>query len=231
MTDSKSPSSLVTAYQNNTRQSRNHQPQAISGWGDKIDRLFQLEHSFLPYTYTQQGVLFRAMANGLLYAIGQRQFSAYASDNPHASLEEELDVYFVSHELSDALTIARLWETVEDAAVLCFSSDCFNQRNQHKKAAVMAFSEPGFVFKYPFLTEPLRLEDIDRIFVNTLTYQHLSQTLNSDQFAMIQSILKVVDDGRIKENRQCVEKNIENELSREKITPAIPIETHHFPKK
>ena len=112
-------------------------------------------------------MLFRGINGGLDAELSRGYWSLSADHSPQGALERELGVYLLSHELSDALTIARFWEDRPDAALYVFASEQYWHRAQQRKAAMLAFAEPGVVFKYPFLAEPLPVANIEAIIVST----------------------------------------------------------------
>ncbi len=228
----KKSDSLITAYQSNTRQQTNNKPKIVSGWGDTIDRLFGLDHSFLGYEYSTDDVLFRAMSTGFLQALEQGEFGLYEDAKPHSGLEGQLGVYFISHELSDALTIARLWENEDDAVLIIIPSNYFNHMNKECKAAVMAFSEPGFVFKYPFFIEPISLEHILCMIINEKTYDKTKEKLPRLLFNAIKDrLILVKTDNNNKNVRKAIEIHLINMMASNHLTSAIPIESAHYPQK
>lgn len=155
-----------TAYAYNTRPGQARR-EARSGWHEKIDELLSLDHGFLGFRYSDSGVLFRGLPRGLAANLGAGRWLPSADPGPLGSLERQLGVYLLSHDLSDALTVARLWESREDAAVMVFAAAEFNRRWRDATAAVLGFAEPGVVFRYPFLVEALPVDAIDSIVVPT----------------------------------------------------------------
>ena len=222
---------LITAYDSNTRTQPIEKEPVVSGWHPKIDVLLQDGYSFLPYEYSETGVLFRAMNSGLINAVRNKRFGLFEDDNPHAPMEHNLEIFFVSHDLSDAMTIARIWGETEDAAILCIHSRVFNAYNAVKRAAVMAFAEPGVVFKYPFFVEPIELTDIFRIFINEKTYTHLITKLSEPELQIIKPYLVIIPTKQLNHNRRETEQRIMASLAEDKLHAAIPMHTKHYPKK
>ncbi|MCG3202268.1 MAG: hypothetical protein NFCOHLIN_02149 [Gammaproteobacteria bacterium] len=159
-------SALNTAYAYNTRPCL-PRGEARSGWHGKIDELLRLDHSFLGYRYSDSGVLFRGLPRGLTANLRAGRWLPSVEAGPLGSLERQLGVYLLSHDLSDALTVARIWASLEDAAVMIFPAAEFNRRWGSATAAMLGFAEPGVVFKYPFLVEPLPMHAVDSIVVST----------------------------------------------------------------
>ena len=222
---------LITAYESNTRKQSADSPIISSGWHTKIDQLLGEGYSFLPYQYSETGVLFRAMNTGLVNAIQKQKFGLFDDDNPHVPMEHNLEIYFVSHELSDAMSIARLWGEAQDAAILCITSRVFNAYNAVKRAAVMAFAEPGVVFKYPFFVEPIAINDIFKVFINEMTYTRLITELSDDELKRVKPLLSIIPTKQLLQNRRATEQHIMSVLGQDKHHAAIPMHTKHYPKK
>lgn len=152
-------SALNTAYAYNTRPARGAAPPAASGWHPQIDRLLADDYQFLGYRYAGAGCLYRGVSAGLDETLVARRLTGYDDGRPLCRLEAELGVYLISHDLSDALSVARLWECGDlDAAVFVFPAQMFAAAWEARRAAVLGFAEPGVVFKYPFVVEPFALE-------------------------------------------------------------------------
>jgi hypothetical protein len=143
-----------TAYTHNTR-AQAPQRRLEGRWHPAIQALFERDYAFLGYCYGDSGVLFRGIACGVSEMLGAGQWMANCDDSHVGALERGLGVYLLSHELSDALAVARLWQANEDAAVLVFDAGEYNRRCEQGGAAMLGFAEPGVVFKYPFLVDPL----------------------------------------------------------------------------
>ena len=156
---------LNTAYAYNTRPGARRGQRVKSGWHEKIDELLERDYAFLGYRYSKEGSLFRGISTGLAESLATDRWKPYGDNRPLCQLEQELGVYLLSHDLSDALSVARLWQNPHDAAVFVFPSACFNAQWEARRAAVLGFAEPGVVFKYPFLVDPLSLDEISTIVV------------------------------------------------------------------
>lgn len=221
----------MTAYESNTGHQTDNSGIINSGWGGVIDGLLKQGYSFLGYKYSIDGVLFRGMSAGLLNAVENNNFGLYKDAKPHAELEQSLGIHFVSHELSDAITTARLWEDVDDAGIIVLSSHLFNQCYDAKQAAMMAFAEPGFVFKYPFFNEPIPLEKIECLFVNIKTYEKLKSRLNKQKFMLLDQLIMMIDNSGFVSARAEVETEIAQKLQQLNYNAASPEPTDFYPKK
>ena len=213
-----SDAALNTAYASNTRQhSRNPAP-VFSGWHAKIDDLLARDYSFLPYTYSDTGCLFRGMSRGMSACIHAGCLRLSEDCGPLGALERELGVFLVSHDLSDALSVSRLWQAQPDAAVLVFPAAEFKQRWQDRAAAVLGFAEPGVVFKYPFLVEPLPMQSVQAIFV-------AGSDAGSPKPGFIELPSTVMSD------RRQTDRYVVEALRQRGQTAALAIETDRYPRR
>ena len=183
----------MTAYDSNTRL---HDAAAESStqteWSAQINALLARDFSFIPYRYSASAVLFRGMSSGFGKALDQKLFGGYDDDKPHAQLEQDLGVFFVSHELSDAISCAHIWKPMIDAGIIVFDTALFNDAYDSKQAAMMCIAEPGFVFKYPMFCQPLALNVIRLIVINEATYETL--LVNNTDMALIKDRLVIMQE-------------------------------------
>ncbi len=212
-----SSNALNTAYPYNTRPGR-HRRESLSGWHQKIDELLALDHSFLGYRYSGEGVLFRGVPSGLAATLDAGCWLPSADPGPLGTLERELGIYLLSHDLSDALTIARLWENPEDAAVLIFAAGEFHSRWMQAAAAMLGYAEPGVVFKYPFLIAALPMDAVSTIVVPT----HYSGAADPRM---------VKAPGMVGADRRQLERWILELLQRRGLCPAQPVATDRYPRR
>ena len=154
-----------TAYQHNAHSTSIVVDANDHGWTDAINRMIDQRYAFLTMQYESSGYLFRGMSSGLFDALLEGEFWHYSEKKCDAHFEQDLDILLVSQDFSDAFTISKLWESRLDACIIIFKSDVFNQALSEKKAAMMATAEPGVIFKYPFLTQPLSLNDIECLII------------------------------------------------------------------
>ena len=153
-------SSLTTTYAYNTRPGGARSLSVSSGWAPKIDCLLAEDYQFLGFRFSDNGYLFRGMSRGLANALIAGYFGFFQDPRSLCSLERALNVLFISHELSDAVYVSRLWEARTDSVILVVRSELFNSMWDVKRAAVLGFAEPGMVFKYPFLVDPFPLGNV-----------------------------------------------------------------------
>ncbi len=155
-----------TAYLHNAHSFSSTSEVHDHGWVHAINRMIDQRYAFLNMRYENNGHLFRGMSSGFFDALLGNHFWTYSGDDSGNQFERELDILLLSQDFSDAFTIAKLWEQKSDACIIIFQSKIFNNALNEKKAAMMATAEPGVVFKYPFLSHPLTLEDIDYLIVS-----------------------------------------------------------------
>ncbi len=162
----KKQSNSQTAYQHNAHSTPSSSGVNDHGWADAINRMIDQRYAFIAMEYENSGYLFRGMNSGLFNALLNNQFWHFSGDDRGAHLEKDLEVLLLSQDFSDALTVSKLWEQNLDACIIAVKSEIFNRALHDKKAAMMATAEPGVVFKYPFLTKSLTLDDIDYLIVS-----------------------------------------------------------------
>src|SRR5262245_8631351 len=110
-------SSLTTAYASNLGTVADSK-RSPSGWDPTIDGLRCAGYPFLPLSYRPPGCLVRGISAGLDAGLAAGRFASFDDSRPICRLERELGVLFLSQDLSDAVSVARLWEPKPDHAVL-----------------------------------------------------------------------------------------------------------------
>ena len=85
---------------------------------------------------------------------------------------------------------------------------------------MMATAEPGMVFKYPFLTRPLTLEDIELLVISNATLIKLNECAR----AIPADSLFVLDPEQYAD-RGIVERCIADEMNRRNLVPAMTVPT------
>lgn len=129
-------------------------------WSTPIARLIAAGYSFLSNRYTDDGFLFRGMECGVWDAIANGSFGHFEGLREESRVERIMDVFFLTHEIRDALTIADMGDNKRDGGILIIPAAHFNQSLDKKTAAFMAIGDSGMVFHYPFLTEKISLKDV-----------------------------------------------------------------------
>lgn len=135
-------------------------------WVEVIDHLMAAGYDFKPEQFSEDSYLFRGMSSGILEALQKQKFEHYSGSAETNRAEQIMQIYFVTHDLSDAITASNLYDIHQDNAVLVFKSSHFNQSLHNGEAAVLNVGDMGVIFRYPFLTQCLTFSDIDYIIVN-----------------------------------------------------------------
>lgn len=169
-------SSRQTAYASDC-QSRVESACRLTGWDPKITRLFDLGQRFLGCEYSEPGWLYRGGASGLKEVLKHGELGHFDGEKSVTRLEHELGIYLVSQDFSDAYSVARFWEAGRGAYIAVFQSRFFNRELYAGRAAVLGFAEPGVVFKYPFLTHPVKLSDINFLIVSPEDFDDITAGL------------------------------------------------------
>ena len=157
--------SQTTAYAHNTRprlSGRFSRPSART----LVDRLKQRDYSFHPSSFSDSGVLFRAIVPFTPGVLSENTVPYNPGKHSLFALERELGALLFSNELSDAISLARLDRRGCNAAIAVFSVSSFHARARRAAAGVLAFAEPGFVFRYPFLAPPFAAAEAQVILVH-----------------------------------------------------------------
>ncbi len=197
MSDNKSNQ---TAYQYNSIGTSVVADEHDHGWCTTINALLQQRYAFLPQQYEDTGYLFRGMSNGLLAALQDDRFEYFKDDTSVAGFEQELAILCVSQDFSDAYSVSRLWKHNPDACIVVTKASLFNAELNSRNAAILATAEPGVVFKYPFFTRPLSLNDIELIIVSPLLHSAIKTgrlhdvdpNLAAKKGALIKNIVEVL---------------------------------------
>jgi len=239
--------SSQTAYQHtNASPASSIEKTNDHGWANAINRMIDQRYAFLALKYESSGYLFRGMSSGFFDALLDNTFWHYSGDDRGTHFEKELDVFLLSQDFSDALTVSRLWEQKLDACILIFRSEIFNQALSKKEAAMMATAEPGVVFKYPFLVHPLTLDDIEYFIVSAELLDMIENRKNFSEFNNLEEsnfikfsslITNMQASGKIifSENTQEIchrsefEKILMNTLLKREISGSKPIASHLKP--
>lgn len=163
MTD-KPSKSQTTMYSNRHRAvaPRSHEGQ----WHPGIERLVREGYAFMPGGYVGPGCLYRGLSVDLQTSLTSRQFGISHGAHSLEALEREAQVVFVSQDLSDALSVSRMWEQPESAAILVIDARAFAAAHARGEAAVLAFADPGVVFRYPFFATAIALDWVRAVIVH-----------------------------------------------------------------
>lgn len=194
---------------------------SCSGWDARIDRLLDLGHRFLPLTFEPGGVLFRGMSTGVGEALAAGRFGRFEDPRALCALEGQLQVTLCSQDLSDALAVARLWESGQ-GAVLAFPSEVFLGEWQARRAAVLAFAEPGVVFRYPFLLRALEAAEVCALVLAEETAEALGQGVRPPPLVL---------PGALRGDRGATERAVRALLAERGLRPARLCQTEQWPRR
>ena len=170
--------SRQTAYDEDQGKHVRSTGESMHGWNDRIIQLYSSGYRFLGLRFSESDYLFRGASSGLKDFVVNDYFGHYHGDRSVTALEQQLDIYFVTQDLSDAYTVARFWEITNDSFIAVLKSNVFNVELDHGRAAVLGFAEPGVVFKYPFLTRPLSVVEIEYLIISPDDYRAISYELD-----------------------------------------------------
>jgi hypothetical protein len=227
--------SQTTAYELNTRANSPNTPISYHE-NRKIRSLLERDYAFLPLSYTSPGFLFRGLDSGLRAGISKGQFGLNANDHPLAALERELQVLLVSADFSDSLAVSRLWESVTDAGILVISADVFARSYTQHQAATLGFAEPGVVFKYPFFTHELSVDDISYFIVQRDQAEALENDLKDSPNGKaladeIQQRLIVIDDSLGPFTRHALNEYLTQRLIDKHIGKTTAVQVNRYPRR
>ncbi|MCP5202165.1 MAG: hypothetical protein H6977_19375 [Gammaproteobacteria bacterium] len=154
----------TTVYADNARRGAGRR-RCEAGWAQAFARLVERDYAFLPLGYAPPGWLFRGIDRGLAALLAGEPLALNTGEHALAALEREAGVLFVSQDVSDALSVTRLWAAPPDAAILAIPAAAFAAAQADGRAAVLGFADPGVVFRYPAFAAPLAASAVSHVFV------------------------------------------------------------------
>ena len=223
----------TTAYAWNNRPGTDVVPREQSEWCARIESLLCQDYTFLGIYYEPDAFLFRGMASAVGDVLSGGCVGHFDSEHALSLLERQLGVYFVSHEISDAIATARPWERRHDWAIVVLPSARFTAEWKQRRAAVMGFAEPGVVFRYPILTEPVPISDIAAMIVSPAAQHSCDGSVDPNvakHCAHVSILSPTLDDAQWG-NRTAVSACIERLISSNHFTPASPSSTPIRPQR
>ncbi len=113
------------------------------------------------------------MDDGLGVALARGRFGHFGGRHDMSAVEQAMGVLFVTHELSDVVTVAGLRQPQPDGGILVIPAAVFNRELDAGRAAVLAIGDGGIVFRYPFLSCALSSTDITHILAPSATLDTL----------------------------------------------------------
>jgi hypothetical protein len=135
--------------------------QVLAGWDPAIASLHRAGHSFLPCAFSEDGYLYRAIATDARARIAQG--SVGFSEFVPGQLETTYQISFVTHQLSDAITVIRDGRTTSDWCIGVLPAQSFNAAWANGRAAFLAFAEAGHVFRYPIMVGALSISEFAKV--------------------------------------------------------------------
>lgn len=189
-------------------------------WAKPIDHLLAAKYAFLPSRYFDEGYLFRGMQTGAKKCIAGQSFGHFDGDDELCMVEQAMAIYFLTHEISDAVSVSRLFENSIDGCIIAIKAKIFNDYLDSRKAAVLGIGDGGIVFRYPFITSPLTVSEVAYLFV---TPSFKGQ--NNIASPVTNRIIPV--EGH---TRKELENNLVHQFNRLGITPAYPIVSDIYPR-
>ena len=233
--------SQTTAYQSNTRESCNRTIVQYAQ-NDKIKSLLENDYAFLPLSYRAPGFLFRGLDSGINDGIRKGEFALNEGSHSLAALERELGVVLVSADFSDALSVSRLWEGHDDGGILVIPASTFDKHYIQHNAATLGFAEPGVVFKYPFFTNPIPINDIAYLIVHQKQADKLVNAANDARPPVdasnnpatsgdISDRLIVIDDDNSLAKRGNLNEYLNECLANKSVSKATAIQVEKYPRK
>ena len=188
-------------------------------WSPIINSLLAAGYSFMPCRFSDDGWLFRGLQSGLDHGCGTGSFGYFDGNDEMAGVEQAMGVYFLTNELSDAMTVSRLYDSPPDGGIVALHASVFNQSLDDGRAAVLAVGDGGIVFRYPFLTAPLEMTDIARVFVTRPAADRLASAGRpADGITVLQ--------GR---DRRELETSLQEAARHLGISAAMPRRCSHYP--
>jgi hypothetical protein len=189
-------------------------------WAPAIDRLLAAKYAFLPSRYSTEGYLFRGMQTGAKAGLSRRCFGHFKGDDELCMVEQAMGVFFLTHEISDAVTVSRLFDNAADGCILALKAETFNNHLDNYRAAVLGIGDGGIVFRYPFITESLAASSIDYLFVTT--------SFDKEEEIPVPPAAGMISlEG---DTRRELETDLETRFDRLGIAPAIPVPGTLFPR-
>jgi len=188
-------------------------------WAAPVRELLATGYSFLPLQYSN-GHLFRGLATGIRNTLACEYFDHCPGNDETNRAERAMGIYFLTHEISDAIAASALHVSNRDNAMLVIKADYFNRLLRLYQAAVLAIGDAGFVFRYPFVTGPIGLDDIDYIVTSSAAAREftLPEKLRDKHIPLAGG------------SRQELEHDIRVKFEQMGITPASPVASNHYPR-
>ncbi len=164
-------------------------------WHRKIDHLMAAGYGFKAEQFSSAAYLCRGMSNGFRHALEKGVF-AHFNDNAQTNIAEQImEIFFVTHQLSDAVSASKIHTGLGDNGIILFNSNLFNLAIEEGAAAIMEIGDMGVIFRYPFLSTAIKLEQITAIF----THEENAWKMSKD-YSELAPIIYAVPEGQQQAN-------------------------------
>jgi hypothetical protein len=188
------------------------------GWDIRLEHLLAAGYSFIPGGYSRDGYLFRGMQSGLRSALAGDRFGWFDGTDEMCRVERAMGVYFLTSEVSDAVTVSRLFQHPADAGIVVVRAALFHDCLEAGEAAVLAVGDGGMVFRYPLLTRPVTRADVACVF----TSRAFAPAAAEDREGIIVTLAG--------STRKELERELVSELSARGLKPAFPVTVRSYPR-
>ena len=188
------------------------------GWDTPIEHLLAAGYSFIPGSYNRDGCLFRGIESGLRAALDGGYFDWFDGANKMSRVEQAMGVWFLTSEISDAMTVSRLHEQPTDGGVLAIPAALFHDCLNRGEAAVLAVGDGGMVFRYPLLTRPIATADAACIFTSPAFEPGVADDLEHRIVTLTGS------------TKSELEQELALHLTARRMSPASPVPVRSYPR-
>jgi hypothetical protein len=189
------------------------------GWARPIEHLLAAGYTFLPGGYSRDGYLFRGMQSGLHAALAGTSCGWVNGTDEMCRVEQAMGVWFLTHEVSDAVTVSRLYEQPPDGGILAIRASLFDDCLERGEAAVLAVGDGGMVFRYPLLARPVATAEVACIFVSP-AYGPAATTGRDDRTITLAG-----------KTRKELEQDLGRHMSARGLSPASPVRGLKSPRR
>jgi hypothetical protein len=210
---------LTTQLYRPGRKDLDNEP-ADCGWDTPIEHLLAAGYTFIPGGYSRDGYLFRGMQSGLLAALNSDCFGWFDGTDEVCRVERAMGVWFFTSDVSDAVTISRLYQQPADAGILALRADLFHDCLEAGKAAVLAVGDGGMVFRYPLLTRPVTRAEVACIFTSRNFASAAAENQDDNNIVALAGT-----------SRKELERELFSQLSTRGLSPASPVPYRSYPRR
>jgi len=189
------------------------------GWDTPIEHLLSAGYSFISGDYSRDGYLFRGIQSGLRAALAGEYFDWFDGADEMSRVEQAMGVWFLTSEVSDAVTASRLHEQPADGGVLAIPAALFHDCLDRGEAAVLAVGDGGMVFRYPLLTRPVATANVACIFASPAFEPGVAE-VREHRLVTLAGI-----------TRTELERELASHLVARGLSPASPVPARSYPRR